>query len=86
MMMILRYGKEIRPLLDRSGLTYHLPSGTFCKSKPGLDVGHSADLGLVSLFHYPLRGRADLSITKGDRHRVEIQDFLNDTLLEFGLK
>lgn len=40
----------------------------------------------ISLFPYPLTGRAELHITGGDRYRVKSGDFLNDTLLEFGLR
>lgn len=39
-----------------------------------------------SLFPYPLQGRADINITEGDKWRVAAGDFLNDTLIEFGLK
>ncbi|WVO15806.1 hypothetical protein L204_103468 [Cryptococcus depauperatus] len=37
-------------------------------------------------FSYPLLGRPRISITKGDARRLESGDFLNDTLLEFGLQ
>jgi hypothetical protein len=37
------------------------------------------------LFPYPLSGPARLTITAGDKYRLPSDDFLNDTLLEFGL-
>ncbi|OCF37420.1 hypothetical protein I316_00541 [Kwoniella heveanensis BCC8398] len=38
------------------------------------------------MFAYPPTGRADVNVTYGDAQRVESGDFLNDTLLEFGLR
>ncbi|KAK4689830.1 hypothetical protein P7C73_g295, partial [Tremellales sp. Uapishka_1] len=38
------------------------------------------------LFTFPLVGRAEVNILKGDRYRVQGHEFLNDTLIEFGLK
>ncbi|WVF69917.1 hypothetical protein IAT40_004701 [Kwoniella sp. CBS 6097] len=38
------------------------------------------------LFAYPPTGRADVNVTYGDAQRVETGEFLNDTLLEFGLR
>ncbi|WVQ74054.1 hypothetical protein IAR50_003637 [Cryptococcus sp. DSM 104548] len=37
-------------------------------------------------FAYPLREKAAVTITRGDVLRVQQNDFLNDTLLEFGLR
>lgn len=38
------------------------------------------------LFPWPLTGRSELTITAGDNSRLREGDFLNDTLIEFGLK
>lgn len=38
------------------------------------------------LFSWPLSGRPELTITAGDNSRLREGDFLNDTLIEFGLK
>ncbi|KIR57672.1 peptidase [Cryptococcus bacillisporus CA1873] len=37
-------------------------------------------------FCYPPTEKAAVSITQGDKFRVEVGEFLNDTLLEFGLR
>nr|XP_019008581.1 uncharacterized protein I206_06258 [Kwoniella pini CBS 10737]OCF47362.1 hypothetical protein I206_06258 [Kwoniella pini CBS 10737] len=44
--------------------------------------GNRSDL----LFPYPTTGRAEVTITVGDAQRIETGEFLNDTLLEFGLR
>ncbi|WWD07775.1 hypothetical protein V865_005879 [Kwoniella europaea PYCC6329] len=51
-------------------------------SKPSRFIGDRNEL----LFPYPTTGRADVNITIGDAQRIETDDFLNDTLLEFGLR
>ncbi|WVQ97960.1 hypothetical protein IAU59_005080 [Kwoniella sp. CBS 9459] len=38
------------------------------------------------MFAYPPTGKADVNVTYGDAQRVESGEFLNDTLLEFGLR
>ncbi|WRT64863.1 uncharacterized protein IL334_001799 [Kwoniella shivajii] len=38
------------------------------------------------LFPFPLEGRAGVNVTIGDAQRIETGEFLNDTLLEFGLR
>jgi hypothetical protein len=38
------------------------------------------------LFHWPPTGRTELVITKGDYHRLYDDEFLNDTLIDFGLR
>ncbi|KAK8846833.1 hypothetical protein IAR55_005921 [Kwoniella newhampshirensis] len=37
-------------------------------------------------FPYPPKGKADVNITHGDAQRLQEGEFLNDTLLEFGLR
>lgn len=37
-------------------------------------------------FCYPPTEKAAVSITQGDKYRVKVGEFLNDTLLEFGLR
>ncbi|OCF76836.1 hypothetical protein I204_02542 [Kwoniella mangroviensis CBS 8886] len=51
-------------------------------SRPSRFIGDRNEL----LFPYPTTGRADVNITIGDAQRIETDDFLNDTLLEFGLR
>ncbi|WVQ69152.1 uncharacterized protein L199_007367 [Kwoniella botswanensis] len=51
-------------------------------SKPSRFIGDRNEL----LFPYPITGRADVNITIGDAQRIETEEFLNDTLLEFGLR
>ncbi|WOO82787.1 Sentrin-specific protease 6 [Vanrija pseudolonga] len=38
------------------------------------------------LFGWPLQGRSDVQVTKGDKYRLVEGDFLNDTFLDFGLR
>ena len=38
------------------------------------------------LVNYPFTGTGAVSITRGDRARLEHDQFLNDTLIEYGLK
>lgn len=59
-------------------------SGTSCEYCYRRSAGILADAW--SLFAYPLTGRAEIQIRKGERERMETLDFLNDTLIEFGLK
>ncbi|ORY27761.1 hypothetical protein BCR39DRAFT_218696 [Naematelia encephala] len=49
---------------------------------PGLSAAERNEL----LFPYPFFLRPEINVTKGDRYRVQSNDFLNDTLIEFGLK
>ncbi|WWC86989.1 uncharacterized protein L201_001870 [Kwoniella dendrophila CBS 6074] len=58
-----------------------IPAKTRSKA-PKLFQGDKNDL----LFPFPPTGRADVNITVGDAQRVESGEFLNDTLLEFGLR
>jgi hypothetical protein len=62
----------------------HLWIGTRCKFRRPCS-GDPLTL-LTRLFPWPLQGRADLHITAGDLYRITSGDFLNDTLLEFGLR
>ncbi|KAL1408960.1 hypothetical protein Q8F55_005774 [Vanrija albida] len=38
------------------------------------------------LFGWPLEGRSDVQVTKGDKYRLDEGDFLNDNFLDFGLR
>ncbi|WWC59349.1 uncharacterized protein I303_101901 [Kwoniella dejecticola CBS 10117] len=55
------------------------------KPKPSASSQFKGDRNDV-LFPFPTTGRAEVTITVGDAQRIETGEFLNDTLLEFGLR
>ncbi|WVR04556.1 hypothetical protein IAU60_001563 [Kwoniella sp. DSM 27419] len=59
-----------------------LPPPRPVTKKSGLSGANKSEL----YFAYPPVGRADVNITYGDAVRLEEGEFLNDTLLEFGLR
>ncbi|WVW78570.1 hypothetical protein I302_100526 [Kwoniella bestiolae CBS 10118] len=82
----------VRRSMRKSGGTVHNVDGSDSEHsevatktkavKPLQFVGDRYEL----LFPFPLTGRADVNITIGDAQRIETKEFLNDTLLEFGLR
>lgn len=50
------------------------------------EISFVASDGTISILVYPFSGTGAVNITKGDLRRLRPGEFLNDTLIEFGLK
>lgn len=64
---------------------HHQPIQTNCKPS---SMGHRHYISTVyhSILVYPPSGAGAINITRGDLNRLEDDEYLNDTIIEFGLK
>jgi Ulp1 family protease len=57
-----------------------------CKSLTVYDIFNTGSPLLCRILVYPPSGTGAINITQGDLNRLEDGEYLNDTLIEFGLK